>query len=306
MNISQLRTLIALVEHGSFSAAARALGLSQPAVTMQVQALETDLGVTLLDRKYRRLELTEAGRALLPFAERVLCELDDARAEVERLSATVSGRLVMAASTTPGQYVLPRLLGAFLREYPQVGVSLQIADTARVVEAVESGQAHLGMTGAKLPDAKAVFERMGTDDLVMICPPDSPLVTGKVASATVVEAPFIMREEGSGTRLIAEEVLRGAGIDPGEMQVVTELGTSEAIVSAVEGGVGVAVVSRFVAGKALALRTIAEVSTSGFPAMRPLYAVLPRTTRTRAAEAFLGYLRNSLQGAAPAALHEEA
>lgn len=295
MNISQLRTFVALVEHGSFSAAARAMGLSQPAVTMQIQALETDLGVTLVNRKYRELELTEAGRALLPFAERALSELDEARAKVERLSATVSGRLVMAASTTPGQYVLPKLLGAFLSKYPQVGVSLQVADTALVVEAVESRRAHLGMTGAKLPAAKVDFEQMGADELIIICPSDSPLASGKVALATVAEAPFIMREEGSGTRLIAEEVFRKAGIDPGEMQVVTELGTNEAIINAVEGGMGVAVVSRFAAEKALALGTIAEVSTSGFPVTRPFYAVLPQQTCTRAAEAFLGYLRSLLQ-----------
>ncbi|MDZ4177962.1 MAG: LysR family transcriptional regulator [Coriobacteriia bacterium] len=293
MNISQLRTLIAVVEHGSFSAAARAMGLSQPAVTMQVQALESDLGVTLLDRKYRRLELTEAGNALLPFARRVTVELDAARAEIEMLSGTVSGRLILSASTTPGQYILPRLLGAFLRQYPQVGISLQVADTARVVEAVESGEAHIGMTGAEIPDAKVIFERMGFDDLIMVCPTDSPLVRGPVTLGAVAETPFIMREQGSGTRLVTEEVLRGAGIDPGDLQVVTELGTSEAIVSAVEGGMGVAVVSRWVADKALELGSISAVEVDGFPAQRPLYAVFPRGTRTRAAEAFLDHLRTA-------------
>jgi len=296
VNITHLRTFVTLVEQGSFSATARTMGFSQPAVTMQIQALEADLGVTLVDRKYRKLELTEAGVVLLPYAQRALVEVDRAREEIGRLSGVVSGRLLMAASTTPGQYILPGLLAEFLEEYPQVGISLQIADTARVVEAVASGEAHLGMTGAELLDAKVAFERMGSDDLVVICPKGHSLAMGRRSISDVAEAPFIMREEGSGTRLVVEEVLREASIDPGDLHVVTELGTSEAIVSAVEGGMGVAVVSRFVAEKALALATISLVETDGFPATRPLFAVLPRGSCTRAAEAFLGYLRDALGG----------
>jgi len=299
VNITQLRTFVTLVEQGSFLATARAMGLSQPAVTMQIQALEADLGVTLANRKYRKLELTEAGGVLLPYAQRALAEVDRAREEIGRLSGVVSGRLVMAASTTPGQYILPGLLAGFLEEYPQVGISLQIADTARVVETVASGEAHLGVTGAELFDVKVAFERMGSDDLLVICPKGHSLAMGRKSLSDVAEAPFIMREEGSGTRLVVEEVLRAASIDPGDLHVVTELGTSEAIVSAVEGGMGVAVVSRFVAEKALALGTISLVETDSFPVTRPLFAVLPRGTRTRAAEAFLGYLRDSLGGSEP-------
>ena len=149
MNINQLRAFIAVVDHGSFSEAARAMGLSQPAVTMQIQGLESDLGATLLERRYRKVELTEAGRALLPFARRVMAELDEARTEIERLSDTVGGHLELAVSTTPGQYILPRLLGSFLRAYPEVSVSLRVYDSADVVARVESGEAHLGMTGAR-------------------------------------------------------------------------------------------------------------------------------------------------------------
>lgn len=216
MNISQIKTFLMVVEHGSFSAAARAMHLSQPAVTMQVQALEADLGVTLLDRQYRKVETTEAGTALLPYARRVLSEIESARLELGALSGTVSGRLELAASTTPGQYVLPRLLGSFLKEHPEVTVALSVMDTAQVIEAVESGAAGLGMTGAEIRGAKVRFEQLGVDELVMICPADHELagVVG-VTTGRAAQAPFIMREEGSGTRLVTESVLRGAGIDPG-------------------------------------------------------------------------------------------
>jgi DNA-binding transcriptional LysR family regulator len=295
VNVTQLRTFTMVVEYGSFSSAARYMHLSQPAVTMQVQALEADLGVTLLDRQYRKVELTEAGRALLPYAMRVLAELDQAREVIQGLTGRVTGHLLLSASTTPGQYVLPSLLGTFLKENEEVGVSLAVADTVHVVEAVASGEAHLGMTGAEIRGAKVAFEQLGTDDLVMVCPPDHPFATAEsLTMPDVVPAPFVMREEGSGTRLVTEEVLLKAGVDPGDLHVVTELGTGEAILSAVEGGLGIAVLSKWVAEKAIALGTVATVNVADFPVSRPLYVVMPRTNLTRAAEAFLGHLRERL------------
>ncbi len=299
MNISHLRTLVEVVEHGSFSTAARGLGISQPAVTMQLQALEAELGVTLLDRKYRKIEVTEAGRALLPHARRILHDMEAARLEIEGLSGVVSGRLLVAASTTPGQYVLPRILGAFMADNPHVSVALSVGDTGDVVDALESGEAHLGMTGAVIHGRKVHFEQLGTDDLVMICAPGHPFATATgLKLAGVVEAPFIMRETGSGTRLVTESVLRTAGIDPGDLNVVTELGTGEAIVNAVEGGMGVSVVSAWVADKALRLETVSRVSVAEFPVSRPLFVVSPRTTLTHAAAAFLEYLRDRLDPSA--------
>ena len=293
MNLSQLRTFVAVVEHGSFSAAARVLGLSQPAVTMQLQALESDLGVTLLDRRYRKVEMTEAGRALLPHARKLMAGVEDARQDLEDLSGTVSGRLTIAASTTPGQYVLPRLLGGFLKQYPDVGVTLRVFDTSGVVSHVESGEAHLGMTGAEIHGARANYERLGSDNLVMVCPPESALAKRKHPKMTeLVDEPFIVREAGSGTRMVSEDSMRRDGIDPAELRVVMELGTNEAVLSAVEGGMGIGIVSTWVAEKAIKLGTVATVDVPEFPLARPLFLVLPRTTLTRAAEALADYLRS--------------
>jgi DNA-binding transcriptional LysR family regulator len=295
VNVSQLRTFVTVVEHRSFSEAARLLGVSQPAVTMQVQALEADVGATLLDRGYRKVELTEAGRTLLPYAQRVLAELEEARDSIDSLSGTVTGRLSVAASTTPGQYILPRLLGGFLAEHPEVGVTLRVFDTADVVAHVESGQADLGMTGAEVHGARVLYERLGSDSLVLICPPDHPLATKpKVLLADLTDEPFIVREAGSGTRMVAEDILRRGGVDPAEIRVVLELGTNEAVVSAVEGGMGLGIVSALVAGKALELGTVAAVREPSFPLERPLYLVLPRRTPTRAAEALANHLRGAL------------
>ena len=295
MNVSQLRAFVAVVEHRSFSEAARVLGVSQPAVTMQIQALEADVDATLLDRGYRKVEITEAGRTLLPYARRVLAELDEARHSLEALSSIVSGRLVLAASTTPGQYVLPRLLGRFLKEYPEVGVTLRVYDTGEAVRLVEAGEADLGMIGAEIHGARVRYEELGSDELLFVCPPDHPAAKrSRVLFSELTDEPFIVREPGSGTRMVAEDIARRNAVDPAELRVIMELGTNEAVLSAVEGGMGLGIVSSWVARKALELGTVAQVPEPAFPVKRPLFLVLPRRTLSRAAEALVQYLREAL------------
>ncbi len=291
MNVQQLKTFVAVVDHGSFSDAARALGVSQPAVTMQVQSLESSVGATLLDRRYRRVDLTEAGNAFLPHARRVLEQLDEARQEIEALSGVVTGRLSIAASTTPGVYVIPRLLGAFVEQNPEVGLTVAVHDTAEVIEAVETGHADLGVTGATVRGARVQFEQAGVDELVLICPPSSPLASRRdVPLAELADERWVLRESGSGTRQVAERLAADHGLDPDELRVTVELGTGEAIVSAVEGGLGISIVSRYVAAKALELGTVREVDAIGLPATRPFFVVLPKRTPTRAAAAFHEHL----------------
>lgn len=297
MNTQQLRTFVAVVEHGSFSEAARVLGVSQPAVTMQIQSLEGALGATLLDRRYRRVDLTEAGRTLLPHARRVLAQIEEASDEIAALSGTVTGRLTIAASTTPGVYVIPRLLGGFISANPEVGVTIEVHDTAAVVEAVESGRAHIGMTGATVRGARVTFEELGTDELLLICSPGHRLAGARgVSLADLAEEAWVLRESGSGTRQVSERLLADHGLDPEELRVVVELGTGEAIVSAVQGGLGIAVLSRHVAARALSLGDVVAVDAKGLPATRPFYVVKSKGTPTRAAGAFHTHLRDALAG----------
>ena len=288
MNINQLRTFVAVVEHGSFSGAARATGVSQPAVTTQIQSLEADLGAALLQRRYRKVEITEAGEALLPVAKRVLGELDEARAAIELLSSTIGGHLDVAASTTPGQYLLPGMLSSFLRAYPDVSISLRIRDTTEVVRLLESGEANLAMTGARVTDARVDWAEAGVDRLVVIAPADSPLRDEVGIPLTrIAEQLFVVREQGSGTRMVFESALKAVAIDPADLQVIMELGTGEAIVSAIEGGMGIGVVSGWAADKAVTLGTVVALDVEGFPLERPLYIAAPRGVRSRAAEALL-------------------
>lgn len=295
VNIQHLKTFVAIVETGSFSAAAKALSLSQPAVTQHIKGLEQDAGATLLERRYRRIELTEAGRALLPVAKSVLGELDAVRADIASLSAGVSGQLVIAASTTPGVYLIPRLLGDFAAAYREVNVTLCVSDSALVAERVANGEANIGITGAIVRGVAAEFSQLGGDELVAIAPLATTLAGRRLTMADLAEQPFLMRERGSGTRQMAEATMREHGIDPDDLAVVVELDSGEAIVSAVEGGLGVAMVSALVADKAVRLGTVELLDVEGLPAVRPFYAVTPRTALTRAADAFLNLIELRLR-----------
>lgn len=296
MNVTQLRAFISVVDLGSFSQAARESGVSQPAVTMQIKSLESDVGATLLERRYHRVELTEAGEALLPYARSVLAELAHAREDIAALSDTITGRLVIAASTTPGDYVIPGVLGDFLNLHPQVQVEITVHDTAEAVAAVASGRADFGVCGAADPSAKVDFEELGCDELVVITAPSDPLSTRKAVPYTeLAEADWVTREPGSGTGQVARAVLERHGIDPDELRVLVELGSGEAIVSAVEGGLGIAMVSHYAADKALAMGTVARVDVEGPAMTRSFYAVTPKATPTRAASAFHAHLRQAIE-----------
>ena len=295
MNIQQLRTFVAVVEAGSFSSAARTLGVSQPAVSMQMQALESDVGEPLLDRKHRRVDLTEAGRVLLPHARQMLAASSRARAEIEGLAGEVTGDLTIALSTTPGDYIVPKLLGEFIARYPRVRVNLFVASTNEALEEVERGRADVGMVGAKSRGAKVDFEQLGHDELVAICHPDSPLARERrVTLAEFATEPWVSRLSDSGTQSVLKSIFADRGLAYDDLRILVRLGTGEAVVSAVEGGLGVAVVSRFVAAKALELGTVAEVPVEGFPYARPFYLISPRRTPSRATAAFVAHLRDRL------------
>ena len=297
MNISHLRTFLAVIDRGSFSEAAKSLGISQPAVTMQLQTLEADLGTTLLARRYRRIDLTEAGRALQPHARRVLAEVDIARKELTSLSGEVRGSLEIAASTTPGVYVIPRVLGTFVSAYPGVSITITSHDTTGVVAEVESGRAQVGVAGAIVKGARATSQPFVNDELIAICPPGSDLAARKgVTLEELAQQDWVTREPGSGTRQVTERVLAEAGIDTSRLHVVAQLGTGEAIVTAVEGGLGVAMLSSHVADKALRLGAVSRVDLAGPPVLRPFFIVLPKGTLTRAAAAFVTHLQGAPEG----------
>ena len=295
MNNTLLKTYLAVLSCGSFSSAATFLGISQPAVTMQIHNLEEELGYNLLDRRYRRITLTEAGQLLKDYAERALDEEQNILTDLAALSEEVSGTLTIACSTTPGNYLVPGLLGEFLRQYPLVKPRLIISSSQEVARTIDACEADLGITGAQVKGYRIDYTLCGHDELVPIAPPTSRIETlSDLPLSDLRSWPWILRNTESGTQMAIRELMTDQKVSPDDLHCLLELDSPEAIIGAVEGGLGVAIVSRSAAEKALWLGTVVELPVSSRPWKRGLYLARPRMTPTRAAEAFATYLGERL------------
>jgi DNA-binding transcriptional LysR family regulator len=264
-NLHHLRIFHTLATTGSFTGAARRLGISQPAVTIQVRELEDASGVRLLERGARRLHLTDAGRALLRVTEKIFGFVDEAEAVLAQAGGAVSGTLRISASGTAGAYLLPPLLAAFRIRHPEVRIVLETSNSRRVLEQVAAFEADLGVLAAPegtvpfpaAADARLVVHALAREPLVVAVRRDHPWRRRSVVSvAELASQPLLLREPGSTTRRVLEAHLEAAGVTP---QVVMELGSNEAIKHAVEAGLGVAPVGRRVIAREVADRRLCAV-----------------------------------------------
>ncbi|MCL6432208.1 MAG: LysR family transcriptional regulator [Anaerolineae bacterium] len=289
MELRQLRAFERVVALGSFSRAAEELALSQPAVTAQVQGLERELGLRLLERLPRRVLLTAAGEALLPFARSMLNLEEDARRALEELKGLQAGTLRVGASPTVGAYLMPALLGELKRRHPGLRTIAEIRPTQEVAAALETHALDIGLVEAAVDSTALSIEPFGTDELVLIVPAGHPWSARRtVRPAELTGQPLIAREPGSGTRQLVEDRLRALGL---EVTPTLELGAIEAIKNAVAAGLGVAFVSRLAIEPEQRLGTLAVVQVEGLDLRRPFYRLLHRQRRpSAAARAFLGVL----------------
>jgi molybdate transport repressor ModE-like protein len=294
MNISYLNTFITVVEAGSFSAAARHLNLSQPAVSFQVQALEKELGAVLLERRGAGLALTAAGETVLVAAGRIVKNYEELILSVNSARDMVTGRLILEASTIPGEYIVPGLIGSFKEKYPKVDVTMNISDSGEVVRQVFARAADVGFTGA-LPDksVKGLKTAVLAEDTLVLVAPATHALAGKKSTPikAVLDQTFIMREPGSGTRKTFERALKAAGLKPGDIKISMELDSNQAVLSAVEANLGIAVISSWPAMKAAKLGAVSVLTVSDLNLKRDLYAIYdsarPETPLRRAFLALL-------------------
>lgn len=296
MNIAQLKTLIAVVEEGSFSKAARKLGVSQPGATMQIQSLEASLGQALLMRYHRGIELTEAGAIFLPFARETLAHYDATRAHIDSLKTETSGPLHLALSTTPGDYIVPALLSKFLKKYPKITPTLTVTSSSEAISKVEDRSADIGYVGNSDESSSLHFIPCGYDELILIAHTSSELARkDKVSLSDLSNYPWVRRLEDSGTQKVINAFFKEKKIESDEFQYVVELGTGEAIVNAVEGNLGIAIVSRYVADRSISSEAIIEVAVEGLPIRRPFYLALQKQGLTRSAEALKHFLLHEMK-----------
>ena len=273
MNLEYLRTFASVVEHGSLSAAARAKRISQPAVTKQMQRMESEIGLPLLVRGSRRpLELTPAGERLLVFARETLARFETLERELAALKTAGPGTLIVAASTIPGEHVLPALLAEFRKAHPDVEIRLTISDTADVIEKLLADEADLGVIGSAPTKPGLRLEALVADEIVLVVPPDHPFAgRGSVPVEELGGQPLILREEGSGTRRSVEQALAGAGLSLGAEDVAFTLGSTQAILQAAAQGLGLGFASARAAFRAEADGHLACVRLADVDLTRSLY-----------------------------------
>lgn len=245
MDIKQIEAFCMVVKHGSFSRAAKTMGLSQPTVSAHISTLEKELGCELLIRTSRNIFPTEKGAVLLGYAQSILSLRNRALEELSRPEIRHSGSITIAASSVPAQYCLPELLSAFSERYPGVSYRLHNANSMQAVDLVRKGTADVALTGSKVENTNCEFRSFTKDELVLVTPHIERfrLMDGRMDPEILYSEPFITREGGSGTRMEYEHLLRNAGIDPARMNVVAEMSYSEAVKKSVAAGLGVAIMS---------------------------------------------------------------
>ena len=273
LSLAQLRAFYHVARQLSFSRAAESLHLSQPAISRQVQALEQTLGLRLFSERGRRVELSEAGRALYDYAERILRLCGEAVQTLEELRNLDHGRVALAASTTPGGYLLPALLARFRRRHPGIDVELSVTHSAEALRRVADGEAHLGLVGAAEPAAGLFLYPYAADELVLVCPPDHPLAGSDADGSALSGETLLLREDGSGTRAAVEAHLRATGL---RFSATLTLGCSEAIRGAAAAGLGVAFLSRLVVADELARGRLGRISGGQLTIARTFYLAAPK------------------------------
>jgi len=292
----RLKVFRAVAEQRNFRRAAEQLYLSQPAVTQQIKALEESVGAPLFDRTGREITLTPAGEILLRQAKQSGLILDKALEEIAALRGELIGPLRVAASTTIAQYVLPSILGQFVRLHPAVHAELESANTEAVVTAVLDGSAALGLIEGPAHRRELQMEPWLRDELVLVVPQNHEWAASTISSDQLRGVRLLMRERGSGTRETIERALEKAEIDPKSILCAMELNSTEAILACIEAGLGIGFVSRSAIRRQLALNTLAMVAVDGLDIHRTFTLLtLPGPEPQGSTAALLNHLREYRQ-----------
>src|SRR3954451_14203488 len=296
MDTRQLRAFCEVVERKSFSQAAERLGVTQPAVSLQVRSLEKRLGTQLVDRSGRRVEATEAGLRLYRGAQRLLQLEDDIVAGLaEDATGELAGTFEIGASTGPGGVVLSQILCQFAEAHPQLHVALSVSDTQTVVEHVAARTLQLGVVGAAPRHRGVEYEPFFNDTVILACPPGHAFAGRTVTLEELRAEQLIVMQEGAGVRQMIEDELRRLGTRLRDLGVRLELGLQESATSAVRGGYGVTFISRSSVEDDLAAGVLVEAHVEGLQLEREIHLVRAAgRSETRAAHAFLEFARERL------------
>lgn len=242
MDIHQLRIFASVYHHGSFSKASGHLNISQPTISEHIKNLEQELGCSLFDRLGRSIMPTREAKLIFPKALKLIEDLDAIKETIRIGLTDIKGPLKIGASTIPGNYILPFLAAAFKKKHPNISFEISIADTRKTTDSILQHEILVGIVGARMEPRSLLYEPVFSDELVFAGTPD--LLDNNNEPWDIYSIPFLIREEGSGTRKTMEDWLEKMGIDSRKLNVVAILGSTDAVKQALKAGLGTSIISR--------------------------------------------------------------
>jgi len=294
MDIHRLEVFCRVVELQSFTKAADAVCLTQPTVSEHVRALEDMLGEKLVDRLGREVLPTPAGKILYQYGRKIIQLRDEAVQALEKYKGNLSGHLLIGASTIPGTYILPTFIGSFKFNHPSIQITVEISSSTEIVERVLRNDLEAGLVGAKWQDRRIVLEEVFSDELILAAFPDHPWAGRKSINVDELSGQaFILREKGSGTRMVMSDALQEHGFDLSKLYVVAEMGSTEAVRQAIKARIGVSILSYHSIAEDLQRKTLVAVPIKDVRIFRSFYLVQRKNRQTSPlCSAFLDYLRD--------------
>ncbi len=294
MELRHLEIFCEIVERKSFSKAADALFLTQPTLSSHIKAFENTLHTKLLDRLGREVIPTRAGSILYHYAKEIVRLKKEAKQALDQFTGKMTGNLEVGGSTIPGVYILPSLIGEFKKICPDIIVTLRIGDTKEIATMVLEGKAEIGVVGAKIEDTHIENSEFLKDSLILVAPLSYHQTT--ISKKDLKGVPLIFREKGSGSRTVLEKTIKDIGIEIDDLNIVAEIGSTEAVKQAVRSGIGFSVLSRRSVQDELAHKTLKEVKAEGLSIVRSFYIITHKLrVKSPLCKAFLEFLQKRPQ-----------
>ncbi|MRG85003.1 selenium metabolism-associated LysR family transcriptional regulator [Salinibacillus xinjiangensis] len=297
MNFEHLKVFYTAANKKNFSETAKILHLSQPSVSSQIRQLEESLNVSLFRRTTKKVSLTAEGKLLYQYAGKILELVNQTKKEIDLLSQSVHGELIIGASLTTGEYFLPYFLGQYKQEYPHVDLTMKIYNSEQIIEKLENEEINVGFIESMISYSHLHQEAIMDDELVMVASKqwfDSSFDEEEtITPEELFSLPIIMREQGSGTRQVVEENLRRNDLNPSKLNIILELESTESIKSAVESGMGISIISKSAVQKEMKLGILKALRIKGIRLKRYFYAVYNDQNLSLPSESFVSFIKEN-------------
>ena len=288
----KLKIFLYLADLKSFSRAAKATFLTQPTVSQHIAALEKHLGIILFDRMGKEVVLTRAGEILYSYAKQITSLSEEALQAIEHFKGKKSGRIIIGASTIPGEYILPALIGQFKTLYPDIKITLRIGDTGTIVSDLLNNRIEIGVVGAKVRNPQLKFSRFVEEELIVVVPAGHRWWNKvSIEAKELFDESFVIRESGSGTRISMEKKLQPVGVLPEKLNVVAEVGSTTAVKQAVKAGLGISIISELAVEEEITQKLLKKISIKNVRFKRTFFIVQDKKrTPSPICRAFHGFL----------------